>query len=420
MWLSNGSFHAGALQFAAMQQTAEPPTRHPGNVAEVVRYFFRLGCIAFGGPAAHIALMRRELVRERAWLTDAELMDMLGAANLIPGPNSTELAMHIGAKRAGWRGLWAGGFAFIFPAVAIVMVLAWAYVEYGATTAGKGIIEGVSPFILAVIVQAIWGLRTAAIKSTATLVIAAAAGVLNVAGANEIVLILGAGAVMVAWSVIGSGTSGDGPAAVWRVIRRRASRTTRRLIAVVPGMPAFFVVSPPGYSLGELFLVFLRIGAVLYGSGYVLAAFLQSEFVDQRHWLTNQQVVDAIAAGQFTPGPLFSSATFTGYLVGGWEGALAATAGIFLPSFVFVAVTHPIIPVLRRRRWTSAFLDGVNAAALAVMAVVTVTLGRQVLSDPFAMVLFAAGAVVLLRWNPNSAILVLAGAALGLGRGLLF
>lgn len=400
---------------------ADAPRTHPGSVGEVVRYFFRLGVIAFGGPAAHIAIMRRELVRERGWITDAELMDMLGAANLIPGPNSTELAMHIGAKRAGWRGLWAGGFAFILPAASLVLGLAWAYVEYGTTPTGKGVIEGVSPFILAIIVQAIWGLRRAAIKTTPALVLAVAVVVLNVLGVNEILLILGGGLALIPFGLRGGGgTAGHGPREALRAFGSRLGLAKRRLIALLPAPSAFLVVSPPGYSLGELFLVFLRIGAVLYGSGYVLAAFLQSEFVDQRHWLTNQQVVDAIAAGQFTPGPLFSSATFTGYLVGGWQGAVVATAGIFLPSFVLVTVTHPIIPIIRRRAWTSAFLDGANAAALAVMAVVTVTLGRQVLSDPFAVVLFIAGAVALIRWSPNSAWLVLTGAALGVGRRLLF
>lgn len=403
-----------------MERAGERPA-HPGSVGEVVRYFFRLGVIAFGGPAAHIAIMRRELVRERGWISDAELMDMLAAANLIPGPNSTELAMHIGAKRAGWRGLWAGGLAFIFPAASLVLGLAWAYVEYGTTPTGKGVIEGVSPFILAIIVQAIWGLRTAAIKTTPALVLAVVVVVLNVLGVNEILLILGGGLVMIPFGLWGGGQTGrGGPREALRALGSKLGLARRRLIALLPAPSAFLVVSPPGYSLGELFLVFLRIGAVLYGSGYVLAAFLQAEFVDQRHWLTNQQVVDAIAAGQFTPGPLFSSATFTGYLVGGWQGAIAATAGIFLPSFVFVTVTHPVIPIIRRRAWTSAFLDGANAAALAVMAVVTVTLGRQVLSDPFAVVLFIIGAVALIRWSPNSAYLVLAGAVLGIGRSLLF
>ncbi|MBA4179170.1 MAG: chromate transporter [Anaerolinea sp.] len=373
-----------------------------GSVGEVARYFFRLGCIAFGGPAAHLALMRRELVRERGWVSDAELMDLLGAASLIPGPNSTELSMHIGAKRAGWWGLWLAGAAFIVPAVAIVLAIAWAYVEYGDTPAGEGIILGVQPFILAIIVQAIWGLRGAVVKGWMTFVIVLATTALALRGANEILLILGAGGVALLAGLAGGGRR---PPSL-RGFARRLPRPSMGMLAVAPvgGVPAW-----------DLFLVFLKIGSVLYGSGYVLAAFLQSELVDQRGWLTEKEVVDAIAAGQFTPGPLFSSATFAGYVAGGLDGALAATAGIFLPSFVFVALTHPLIPKLRGSRWAAPFLDGVNAAALALMAVVTLTLAREALDSMFAAALFSVAAVVLIRWSPNSVWLVAAGAALGLG-----
>ena len=371
----------------------------------MLRYFFRLGCIAFGGPAAHIALMRRELVQEKRWLSDAELMDLLGAANLIPGPNSTELTMHIGAKQAGWRGLWLSGLAFIIPAVAIVLVIAWAYVEYGDTPAGEGLILGIQPFILAVIAQAIWGLRGAAVKGWTTAGIALAALALALAGVSELVLIFGAGLVALAVARVSRGGSAS-PGAILRRLRR-------------PGLRIFAVLPAGSVSAWDLFLVFLKIGSVLYGSGYVLAAFLQSDLVDARHWLTEQQVVDAIAVGQFTPGPLFTSATFAGYVAGGWPGALAATAGIFLPSFVLVTITHPFVPRIRGSRWAAPFLDGVNAAALALMAVVTLTLGRQVLDSAFTAALFAVAVDVLLRFNPNSARLVLAGALAGLGHAAL-
>lgn len=393
-----------------------------GTLGEVARYFFRLGVIAFGGPAAHIALMRRELVRERGWLTDEELLDMLGAANLIPGPNSTELTMHLGAKRAGWRGLFVGGFSFIFPAVVMVLALAWAYVRFGTTDVGQGLIAGIEPVILAIIVQAIWGLRGAAVKGYATAVVGVAALALAIAGVNEILLIFGGGFAILIWSLVRPRSGGESRPTLPSLRRpmRRAGGVVRRIVAKpLRAGPAMLAAAPASYSLWDLFLIWLKIGAVLYGSGYVLAAFLQSEFVDQRGWLTNQQVVDAIAAGQFTPGPLFSSAAFAGYIVDGWQGALVSAAGIFLPSFILVLITYPIVPKLRRSPWASPFLDGVNVAALALMAVVTVTLARHAIDDPFAIVLFLCAALVLVRFSPNSVWMVLAGAAVGLARGVV-
>lgn len=369
------------------------PAEQSGRLAEAVRYFLTLGFIAFGGPAAHIALMRRDLVQRRKWVTDQEFVDLLGITNLIPGPNSTEMTMHLGAQRAGWRGLWLGGAAFILPAVAIVLVLAWAYVEYGDTPTGEALIYGIQPFILAVVAQAIWGLRTAAIKSWETAVLAGVVVGLALLGMNEVILILGAGLLMLLYRLA-------------RASGARGRQTTFGLIT--------FASTPPGYSLLELFLVFLKIGSVLYGSGYVLLAFLESDFIDSRGWLTEQQLVDAIAVGQFTPGPVFSSATFVGYIIDGVPGAMVATLGIFIPSFIFVNLTHPLIPRLRRSTWAAPFLDGVNAAALALMAVVTVTLGREVLDDWYTAALFALAAIVLIRFNPNSAWLVIAGAAAGL------
>ncbi len=385
---------------------APSPTRPvaESSLAEVVRYFFRLGSIAFGGPAVHIAMMRRELVAERQWVTDEEFVDLLGVTNLIPGPNSTELAMHLGSARAGWRGLWLGGLAFIAPAIAIVLGIAWAYVEYGDTPAGEALIYGIQPFMLAIIVQAIWGLRRAAVKGVATFVTGVAVVVLAVAGADEVSLILGAGVAMVLWR----GASGGPGRALLRWIRAIGTR------ARAASSNHAVLVTPAGYSLAELFFVFLKIGAVLYGSGYVLVAFIQSDLVDHRQWLTNGQLVDAIAVGQFTPGPVFSSATFVGYVIDGWQGAAVATAGIFLPSFFFVAVTHPLVPRLRRWPWTAPFLDGVNVAAIALMGVVTFDLARHALDDAFAISLFAAASLLLIRYSPNSAWLVLAGVVAGL------
>lgn len=366
-----------------------------GTAGEVAGYFLRLGCFAFGGPAAHVALMRRDLVQRKRWLTDQEFVDLLGVTNLIPGPNSTEMTMHVGYGRAGWRGLFLGGGAFILPAVVIVLALAWAYVRYGDTPAGEGIFSGVGPVVLAIILQAVWGLRSAALKSPLTLFVAVAAGLAVLLGVNEIVVLLTGGAVVLAWQQARGGNNSflPGPVAplVGWVVSERMSEV----------------------SAAGIFWVFLKIGAVLYGGGYVLVSFMEGELVDSRGWLTEQQLVDAIAVGQFTPGPLFSSATFAGYVIGGWDGAAAATAGIFLPSFVFVAVTAPFVPRLRSLPWASAFLDGVNATALALMLVTTISLGREALDGVFGAVVFLLAAVTLLRFAPNSAFLVLTGAAAG-------
>ena len=396
-----------------------------GSLAEVLRYFLRFGFIAFGGPAAHVAMMRRELVNERAWLSDQEFVDMLGVTNLIPGPNSTEMTMHLGARRAGWWGLWLAGLAFVFPAVAIVTVIAWAYVEYGTTPAGEGIILGIQPFILAVIIQAIWGLRGAAFRGYETLLLGGIVVILALLGASEIVLLLGSGLLMLAVFVAVRLLTRNGrsnlpalPRAAQPRNRNRGSfrRRDRAILPfALPGsaLPLAAAASST-YSLGGLFLAFLKIGAVLYGSGYVLLAFMEAEFVDNRGWLTRQELVDAIAVGQFTPGPLFSSATFAGYVIDGLPGAAVATAGLFLPSFLFVAATHPLVPRLRRSPWAAPFLDGVNVAALALMAVVTFQLAGEVLEGWYTISLFFIAAAVLIRFNPNSAWLVLAGIAAGL------
>ena len=406
----------GAGRLPAMQRVqpaASGSNEARGSVAEVARYFLRLGVIAFGGPAAHIAIMRRELVQQRGWTTDQEIVDMLGVTNLIPGPNSTELTMHLGAERAGWRGLWVAGIAFILPATLITLALAWLYVEYGTTAAGEGIILGVQPFMLAIIVQAIWGLKGAALKGVETFFVVFAVAALAVAGANEVVLIFAAGLAMLTVH------------AALRLLTKQSRESMKdgergprrkgpfgRNWALAPVAAASTL---PGYSAWELFLTFLKIGATLYGRGYVLLAFLQSEFVDSRGWLTEQQLVDATSAGQFTPGPLFSSAAFAGYVIDGWRGGVLAALGIFLPSFLFVTATHPLVPRLRRSTWAAPFLDGVNAAALALMVVVTVQLGLEVLDGWYTAALFVVAVGVLLKFSPNSAWLVLAGVAAGLG-----
>jgi chromate transporter len=376
------------------------------SIAELARLFLKLGTIAFGGPAAHIAMMEEEVVRRRRWLDHERFVDLLGATNLIPGPNSTEMAIHIGLLRAGWRGLIVAGACFIVPAVLIVWALAALYVRYGSLPEAAWLFYGVKPVIIAIVVQALWGLGKAAIKNSLTAVAGAAVIVLFFFGANEILLLFAAGfAVMIVDNL------------------RRGWRPPRNALWTLSfGMPfltAYNGAAAEPATLTALTLFFLKIGSVLFGSGYVLLAFLRADLVERWHWLTDRQLLDAIAIGQFTPGPVFTTATFIGYVIAGSPGALLATLGIFLPAFVFVALSAPWIPKLRRSPWTSGFLDGVNAASLGLMAVVTWQLGRSALVDGFTIALALVSAVLVFRFKINSAWWVLAGALLGLGRQLL-
>jgi len=370
-----------------------------GSAGEVARLFLKLGLIAFGGPAAHIALMREEIVRRRRWVTDERFLDLVGMANLIPGPTSTEVSIYLGYVRAGWPGLIAAGVCFIGPAMLLVLALAWLYVRYGATPSAAAALYGITPVIIAIVAHALWALGRTAVKGLVLAVIGAAVLGLALAGVNVLVLLLGGGVVM---------------------MLLRATRRTAAAAAVVAtlGTPALALgqaaATKAAVSLGTLFFTFLKIGAVLYGSGYVLLAFLRSDFVDRLGWLTDRQLLDAVAVGQFTPGPVFTTATFIGYLVAGWPGALLATLAIFLPSFVFVAVSYPLLPRIRGSRWMSAFLDGVNVAAVGLMAAVTWQLARVAIVDAFTAALAVVAGVLLLRTRLNSAWLVLGGAAAGL------
>jgi chromate transporter len=352
-----------------------------GSVGEVARLFLKLGLIAFGGPAAHIALMREEIVRRRKWVSDERFLDLVGMANLIPGPTSTEVSIYLGYVRAGWAGLIAAGACFIGPAMLLVLALAWLYVRYGGTPSAAAAMYGITPVIIAIVAHALWALGRTAVKSVQLAVIGLAVLALALAGFNVLVLLLGGGAAMM----------------LLRAAPRRATAAALEPI-----------------SLGLLFLTFLKIGAVLYGSGYVLLAFLRHDFVERLGWLTDRQLLDAVAVGQFTPGPVFTTATFIGYLVAGWPGALLATLAIFLPSFVFVAVSYPLLPRLRGSRWMSSFLDGVNVAAVGLMAAVTWQLARSAIVDVPTAVLAVVAAALLLRTRLNSAWLVLGGAAAGL------
>jgi chromate transporter len=382
-----------------------PLASRPNGVAEVAHVALKLGVTAFGGPAAHIAMLRDETVVRRQWLSDAYFLDLVGATNLIPGPNSTEMVIHVGYLRAGWRGLLVAGTLFILPAATIVLALGWAYVEYGSTPAGESLLYGIKPVVIAVVAQALWGLGRTALRGPLLLGIGTAAAALYLVGFNELVILFGSALLVL----------------LARTVQRMSPRQLGAALAAPLGglsLTEFSVpllqAAPAPVSLMTLFLTFLKIGAVLYGSGYVLLAFLRNDLVERLGWLTDQQLLDAVAVGQMTPGPVFTTATFVGYLVAGVPGAILATVGIFLPAFVFVALLHPLVPRLRRYPWTAAMLDGVNVAAVGLMAAVTWLLGREAIVDPLTAAITVAAAFLLIRVHVNSAWLVLAGAIVGL------
>ncbi|OFW11553.1 MAG: chromate transporter [Acidobacteria bacterium RIFCSPLOWO2_02_FULL_67_36] len=363
----------------------------------VARVFLRLGATAFGGPAGHIAMMHDEIVRRRGWIDAEAFADLIAATNVIPGPNSTEVAVHVGRRVAGWRGLLVAGIAFILPSALIVSAFAALYVRYGRTPDARGLLAGVAPPVVAIIANAVWGLGRSTLRKPALAVVASAAAALALAGVNELLLLAGGALAM--------------------ILTRTAFRRAAPVIAVVSlgaTLKAAAASAAAPVSLVKLTLFFLKVGSVLFGSGYVLIAFLRADLVERWHWLTDRQLLDAIAVGQFTPGPLSTTATFIGYVLGGWPGAVLATIAMFLPAFVFVAVTQPLIPRLRRSRVAGAALDGLVAASLGLMAAVALALARQTLTTPMMAALAAGSLVVLVRWNVNSAWLVLAGAALGI------
>jgi chromate transporter len=371
------------------------------RLGELAGVFLKLGTVAFGGPAAHIAMMKEEVVRRRGWLTEPAFLDYLGATNLIPGPNSTELAIHVGHARAGWRGLLVAGACFILPAALIVTAIAWAYVRFGQLPAVLDVLAGVKPVVIAIVLQALWGLGRTAVKSRALAALGLAALVASAAGVNELLVLLGAG------------------------IAAAATRTWARPIPRSPQAAGVLAMGPKLTGMGALagaaaaaplwilFGTFLKIGAVLFGSGYVLLVFLRADFVQRLGWLTERQLLDAVAVGQVTPGPVFTTATFVGFVTAGWAGALVATVGIFLPAFVFVALSGPLVPRLRRSPVAGAALDGVNVASLALMALVTWQLARSAVVDLPTIAVAIIAFLLLLRFRVNSAWLVLGGALVG-------
>ncbi|MCY3914318.1 MAG: chromate efflux transporter [Chloroflexi bacterium] len=364
---------------------------------EVCALFLKLGVLGFGGPAAHIAMFREEAVSRRKWLSDQRFMDLVGATSLIPGPNSTEMAIHLGLERAGWRGLVAAGALFILPAFLIVTGLAWVYVEFNEVPALQWALYGIKPVVIAIVVNAIVGLAKTALGKVWTLVLAVGVLTLYIAGVNELILLAAGGGI----GLLVRAREWPGPGG-------------RALFGLLPlgAMPAV-VTAASTFSVGHLFLLFLKIGAVLYGSGYVLLAFMQGDFVDRLGWLTQQQLLDAVAVGQMTPGPVFTTASFVGYILGGWSGAVLATVAIFLPSFVFVAMLNPLVARVRADRRASGFLDGVNAAAIALMIGVAATLGRAAIVDVFTGVLAAVSLALVIRYRTTATWLVPAGAVVG-------
>ncbi|MFL5243328.1 MAG: chromate efflux transporter [Gemmataceae bacterium] len=372
----------------------------PGRLREVCWVFLRLGFTAFGGPAAHIALMEDEFVRRRHWLTREKFLDLLGATNLIPGPNSTEMAIHLGYLRAGRLGLVIAGTCFLLPATLLVMGLARAYVSYGSTWENSPLLYGLKAVVIAVIAQALWNLGRSAIRSPLILLVAFVAAGFNAFHVHELAVLFGAGFAVLLCREF-----------------RRPQKTGPAPALFLPTLPLAVTgvgATGAGIGLGTLFLIFLKIGAFLFGSGYVLLAFLRADLVERGGWLTEQQLFDAIAAGQVTPGPVSTTAAFIGYVLLGPLGALVATIGIFLPGFVFVALSGPLIPRIRRSRGAGDFLDGVNAGALALMAVVTWQLGTKALIDVPTWAMALVSLVILVRYRINSVWLMAVGGLLGM------
>lgn len=371
------------------------------SLLELAKAFFKLGSTAFGGPAAHIAMMEEDLVRRKKWISKDEFLDLLGATNLIPGPNSTEMAIHIGYKKAGGKGLLVAGASFIFPAFIIVWIIAWFYVKFGTIPAFQSVFVAIKPIILAVIAQAIFSLSKNAIKDKFLGVLALAALVLYLLGVSEILILF--------------------LIAMLNLVLRNQIKT---IFFVVLSWMALSIYSLPlkaaeigqqrsEISLEKLMLVFVKIGSVLFGSGYVLIAFLQSEFVDRLNWINQQQLIDAIAVGQFTPGPVFTTATFIGYVIAGHSGAVLSTVGIFAPAFFFVAISAPFLHRLRQSKFTAPILDGLNVASLSLMIGAVFLLAKNSVVSIYGLIAFSISLVCLIGFKINSAWLIFIAGIIG-------
>jgi chromate transporter len=395
--------------------TNSPQSGTSASVKDLAAYFLRLGIVAFGGPAAHLAMMEEGAVRRRHWLSREKFLDLLGAANLIPGPTSTETAIYIGYQQAGWVGLLVAGVCFILPAAVIVTVLAWAYVLFGSLPWVADLFYGIKPVVIAIILQALWGLGRGAAKTRFLVICGLVALGASVLGVSPLLVIFGIGSVV-----------GLGKWLTEKGHQKNPSLVSLCLLLLAPVLALgvqtvgnYLEPSSSSFGMWPLFLIFLKVGSIVFGSGYVLLAFLQADLVVRLHWITNSQLLDAIAVGQVTPGPVFTTATFIGYLLGGPAGALVATVGIFLPGFTLVAISGPLIPRIRSSPVAGAFLDGVIVASLALMAFVTYQLGVSALIDIVTWGLTLVSLALLIRFHVNSTWLVLLGAAVGVLRYLL-
>jgi chromate transporter len=379
-----------------------------GRLGELARLFLKLGCIAFGGPAAHIAMYEDEVVRRRGWMSAEHFLDLVGATNLIPGPNSTEMTMHVGYERAGRAGLVVAGTCFILPAALITGVLAWLYVQFGTLPAAAPFLDGIKPAVLAIILGAVWRLGRKAVKGARVVAVGVAVLIAVLAGVNEVVALLAGGVLGMFWLRLGGGSGSEGTKLL--AVPLGAPLTKLGGLGTLGAGLGAAAASAPLWKLG---IFFLKVGGILYGSGYVLIAFLHGDLVAGYGWLTDQQLLDAVAIGQFTPGPVLSTATFIGYVIAGAPGAVIATVAIFLPSFFFVLILNPLIPRLRSWPWTAAFLDSINVSALALMVAVTLELGMVVLTAWPAWIIAALAAVLTLRFRVNAAWVVVGAAAAG-------
>lgn len=365
-----------------------------GTLREIASEFARLGLVAFGGAAAHVAMMEERFVRRLQWLTRERFLDLFGAASLLPGPSSTELAIYLGEVRGGFAGMLVAGASFILPAAFMVVTLAWAYLKYGAVPQVAGLLCGIKPVVVALMAQAIWNLARSALRSVPLVLLATVTAVMAAFGQPLLLLLLGGG---VLWMLLWQGQ---------RLLRGKTA------LAAFAGLGA--TVAPALVGLAPIFFYFLKIGAVLVGSGYVLLAILRADLVVRLHWLTEAQLLDAIAISQATPGPFFTVATFIGYLLGGWRGAVLGTIGMFLPAFAYVGLTAHVLPKLRKSPFASAFLDGVNAAAVALMGFVGWQFARASLVNWPAMLIAVASLFLVFRYRVNSAWLVIGGAVAGI------
>jgi chromate transporter len=375
------------------------PSMSRGNVREVASFFLKLGFLAFGGVAGHIAMMRRELVDRRKWISEQDFLDLFGIMNLIPGPSSTEMVIALGYWRAGWPALILAGVLFILPAMLMILALSWAYVGYGTLPAAQWILYGMNPMVIAIIADALLSLGRTALKTASLALMAVASLVLYFWGVSIVAIIV---STAVLTAIVG----------YWK------TKGQQRDLGIFPvagggARVAIAAASAIPFSMTRLFLTFLKIGAVSYGGGYVLLAFLRADFVAHLHWLTDKQLLDAVAAGQITPGPVFASATFVGYLTGGMKGALLATLGMFLPSFIFIAIVFPFVPKLKGSPGARIFLDGINAVTVGLMAAVSWQLARGAILDAFTAVEAIVGLLILRRFRINSAWLILGGLVAG-------